>query len=121
MVRYFLNWMGPVSMRWYEDNNIPYVEEWQDFKSLRKYGVEAEPRMIRKYLKDYCCGRIDVSGVPDEPYGIEYGVGVMEKVSWYALGQYLNDLVTEEVLSKEELLTMFEEESGYQIQWFKDE
>ena len=24
---FFLNWMGPVALSWYEDNNIPFIEE----------------------------------------------------------------------------------------------
>ena len=121
MITYFMNWMGPVSMKWYEKNNIPYKETWITFKNLRKYGIKTEPRMVKKYLQEYCCGRIDVSGVPGEPCGIEYGVGMITKESWMAMVDYLKDLKTTSVLSKDELFHKFESDTGQKIQWFKGE
>lgn len=73
MVTYFLNWMGPISHRWYEINKIPYtVETKYSEHSDREYNV-------KHYDCYYSTGRIDIHN--GEPFGDEYAIGVMKSTS----------------------------------------
>ena len=112
MITFFLNSMGPASVKWYEDNNIPYTEE------VRYSKIFDKEYTYKKWHKHYSCGRIDIHGVPNEPYGLEYSVHVMERDSWELLSDYLYNLEIDYLPSKEELFTMFEEDTGYTIKWF---
>ena len=84
---YFLNWMGPVSRDWCEEHGYHWAT-----------------------------GRIDVDGIPDEPYGIEYGVPLMHKEDWGKFARFLWDLNVDCLYTKEELFEMFESMNG-QIRW----
>lgn len=111
---FFLNWMGPVALSWYEDNNIPYTEEtrWSD--------LLGEHITIKTYNPQYCSGRIDIGPKTEEnPWGLEYGVGIMEQESWYKLSKGLNEVELYKLPSRGELFRMFEEEAGHKIKWFK--
>lgn len=92
MVRYFLNWMGPINTEW-----------------------------IAKHGEDWCAGRIDICGVIEDeyPYGIEYGVPTMKWVSWVVFGDWLSRLRTDIVLEKDELFARFEQETGRKIEWLE--
>ena len=107
--------MGPVSNKWYEDNNIPYTEG--SFYSK----IKNKTIVYKKYKTHYCCGRIDVHGIPDEPYGVEYGVDLMDNESWCHFGLWLGMLETEILYTLEELIQKFEKETNYKIKWFKKE
>ena len=87
MTTYFLNWMGPVSRDWCEEHGYHWAT-----------------------------GRIDVDGIPDEPYGIEYGVPLMHKEDWGKFARFLWDLNVDCLYTKEELFEMFESMNG-QIRW----
>lgn len=84
---YFLNWMGPISKAWCEEHG----DHW-------------------------CVGRIDISGIPDEPYGIEYSVPLMHKEDWNKLARFLWDLDIDCLYTKKELFEMFESKHGT-IRW----
>lgn len=105
--------MGVASNRWYEENNIPYITRKTNSRFLK------EQIEVKEYITDYCCGRIDIHGVPDEPYGLEYGVGIMESDSWIKLSDWLSSLRTSSVLSKDEIFEKFEKENNHKIKWFK--
>ena len=92
MVTYSTNWMGPINQQW--------IEEHGDFWSA---------------------GRIDISGVLDEPWGLEYGVAPMHTEDWNALTDWMWDLTTDHVIGYNELIAMFEEQYGKKIRWWKDE
>lgn len=88
---YFLNFMGPMS-HWYDKNNVPYDETW-------------------------CCGRIDVED--GTTFGAEISVPVMSQASWAALGNWLWNLETEEpLLDLEDIVNLFEKETGAKLVWF---
>ena len=89
---YSLNWMGPISKDWCDEHG-----------------------------SHWCAGRIDVTGVPDEPWGIEYGVEVMHKEDWANFGTFLRGLDNGDVdvlYTKQELFDMFELLNG-KIRWWK--
>ena len=112
---FFLNWMGPVSTKWYEDNKVPYRDK------IIKHNVFKEHIMCREYNISYSCGRIDVYGHPDYPYNYEYSVDIMESESWYKLKDYLNDLKLDYLPDDvQEIYDMFEKDTGWKIQWWKD-
>ena len=104
--------MGVYSIAWYEDNKIPYTT-YSRYNSI--LGKEIE---IKRYEKDYALGRIDIHGVPDEPWGLEYGVSIMDQESWCKLGDYLRKLALTELPTKQELLKRFELDTGTKINWW---
>ena len=97
MISYSTNWMGPVSTRWYEDNNVSEG--------------------------GYAAGRIDIRGLDEDDYWCgrhEYGVGVMKQESWNILSDYLRDFESAELLPYKELLEGFEKATGHTIEWFEE-
>ena len=119
MISYSTNWMGPVSTKWYEDRNIPYVME-------KSKGVEPFPvREYKDYLESYSCGRIDIRGL-DEEDGYwcgqhEYGVASMRSEDWDALGDWLYDFKSEELVPYDLLIEQFETHYKKQIRWVNNE
>jgi len=71
---------------------------------------------IDKYGNWWRVGRIDVHD--DQPYPKEYSLDVMHKDSWEMLTEYLSDLETEEVWSKDKILDHFQRCIRAEILWF---
>jgi len=112
-ISFFLNTMGIASMKWYEKNKIPYIEEWTTSERFPKI-------KYKKYLKSYCCGRIDASGHPDYPYNCEYSVAIMEAESWGLLGEWLSRLKLGYLPeSVQDIYNMFESSTGHKIKWWE--
>ena len=97
MITYSTNWMGPVSIRWYEERGL-------DHKRIQ-----------------YCCGRIDIRDDSEQGYAgwDEYGLSPMPAEDWNALSDFLWDLTTEYKLGYNELIEMFEQHYGKSIRWMK--
>ena len=97
-VTYFLNWMGPVSNKWYTDRGL---------------------------TDNYSAGRIDVRDSSKEGYEgwVEYAVPLMVSEDWYILGYWLETLETTEVWDYDMLISIFEGEvlNGRKIRWWKDD
>ena len=102
--------MGPISKRWYEDKNVPFV--WK-----RTSGKHLPAVDYREYLESYSGGRIDIRGVPDDLYGREYGLPIMPTEDWCALSDWLDDFESEELVPYEDLIRQFEEHHGKPIRW----
>ena len=117
MVTYSTNWMGPISNKWYEDRNIPFVMK-------KSKGVEPFPvREYKDYLESYSCGRIDIYGLDAEEYWCgkhEYGVAPMRTEDWDDLSDWLNDFESEELVPYEDLIRQFEEHYGKPIRWYEE-
>lgn len=92
MITYDTNFMGPIAIWWYEKYNIDHTKE------------------------SWAGGRIDVYGT-DCPYGEEIGLPIMDGESWSMLTEWLSYLETEEVLTLDEIVTMFEHETSHKINW----
>lgn len=113
MITYSTNWMGPISTRWYEDNNIPYVLKM----SSGRLGPIKE---YKSYTESYSGGRIDIYGLDEEEYWggkHEYGIGVMRTEDWNALSKWLNNLRTPKLHTYNELICNFEKDYGQLIRW----
>jgi hypothetical protein len=112
MYTFFLNWMGIVRLGWYDDNNIPYVEEvkWSSWLN-REYTV-------KNYTTQYCCGRIDVDG-GDLIWSHEISVPVMTSESWKKLGDWLDTLELDYIPMGDGIFSLFEEQTGHKIEWWK--
>ena len=58
--------------------------------------------------QQYSCGRIDVRGIADEPYGDEIGVPPMLSSDWQAFSNWLDDVQTMSVWSLDNLVAAYE-------------
>jgi len=80
-ISFFFNWMRVSDINNYTHNIIHYIE-------VTKYAVLIDiASTVKQYQQTYSCGRIDIHGVPDEPFGTAYGVSPMEDESWGKLGE----------------------------------
>ena len=103
MITYSTNWMGPISLSWYEE------------RGLLKEG-SVEPTAY------YSAGRIDIRGLELEKFYSgwdEYGLRPMHTEDWVALTDWLSKLTTETKLSHNELIEMFENNYGKKIRWMQ--
>ena len=91
MITYSINWMGPINKKW--------VEEHGDCWSA---------------------GRIDIHGLSDELWGLEYSVAPMHTEDWNALGDFLWRFESEEIIPYYDLIKLFEEKYGKKIRWESD-
>ena len=115
MINYSTNWMGPVSTRWYEDNNIPF--EWRETS-----GKILPKAKYKHFLESYSAGRIDIYGLDEsEHWGgkSEYGIAPMRTEDWNALSDWLEDLTTDTLLLYNDLIEQFEQYYGNKIRWAK--
>ena len=91
MIQYHTNWMGPINENW-----------------------------IAKHGNGWSAGRIDIYGVPDEPWGVEYGLPPMRTEDWNDFSDWLQDFETEELWELEDIIARYEE-THRKIRWVKDE
>jgi len=121
MITYSTNWMGPVSMHWYE-KNVPMVETERTYTKFLYPEKEGQTYIASEPSVNYATGRIDIRGLDEEEYWSgwhEYGVGVMTQKSWNILSDYLDDFATEELITYDQLLEGFEKDTNHKIEWFK--
>ena len=117
MITYSTNWMGPVSTRWYEERNIPYVLKMSSgrFGPIKEY---------KSYTESYSCGRIDIRGLDEEEYYCgqhEYSVAPMRTEDWNALSDWLDDIEDESLTTYKDLICNFEKVYTQIIRWQQDE
>ena len=93
-VTYFANFMGSPYMDRHEERGIPLDSP-------------------------YCAGRIDIRDASKEGYDgwDEYSVAPMQAEDWYALGEWLLRLETDEVWPYKRLMREFEKHHGKPINW----
>jgi hypothetical protein len=65
----------------------------------------------------YSCGRIDVRGIPDEPYGDEIAVPPMLTSDWHRFGDWLDGVETVAVWTLEDLVGAYEYRNASKITW----
>ena len=113
MISYSTNWMGPISIKWYEDRNIPYVMK-------RSKGIEPFPARDYKDYVEYSGGRIDIYGLDEEQYWggkSEYDVRPMRHEDWYDFGEWLDKIECNALISYGTLIDLFEKTHKRKIRW----
>ena len=115
---YSTNFMGPIAIRWYEENNIPYTE-------VTRYSKTFDEETTVKVYEQYAGGRIDCRcddiNDPDYGrYGAELGVPVLPASEWNALSNWCDKLTTDTLLTEEELFKRYEEETGEKLHPFNE-
>ena len=125
MITYSTNWMGPISMDWFRERGLTkkvskVLEEGRTF-----YPDGFGPGDVWEYTEittQYSGGRIDIRDSSKDGYDgwNEYGVAPMHGEDWNALGDYLEELTTEELLSYDTLIEQFETHYGKRIRWAEE-
>tara|TARA_B110000037_G_C16994081_1_gene454359 strand:- start:496 stop:906 length:411 start_codon:yes stop_codon:yes gene_type:complete len=117
VISYSTNMMGPWHTSW-------YVERGLTRKATRVVTTDVikgySPGDVIEYdeiTTHYAGGRIDIRGVPNEPWGLEYSLAVMHGEDWNALGDFLDRLSGEKVVPYESLIMLFEAQYGRKIRW----
>ena len=116
---YSTNYMGPAGLWWYEENNIPYME-------VTTYSKIFDEETTVKVYEQYAGGRIDCrcddESDPDySHYGDELGVPILPASEWNKLSDWCDNLVTDSLLTWEELAKRYEEDTGEKLHPFCEE
>lgn len=90
-VSYFANWMVPFNKSWIDKNG-----------------------------HDWAVGRVDISGIPSHPYGMELPLPTMRSCQFGDFARFLNQTTTDEALPLEMLISRFEENYAT-IEWLHDD
>jgi hypothetical protein len=115
--------MGPISVNWYRDRGLTrkVSEVLEEGRIVYPKGLG--PGDVWEYDEvtvHYAGGRIDIYGVPEEHYPLEYGLRVMHGEDWNALSDWLDDLTTDTLLSYNDLIEQFEQHYGKKIRWWAE-
>ena len=100
MITYSTNWMGPVSLRWYEERGL-----------LEADGITP--------IIQYSAGRIDIRDDSKEGYDgwHEYSLPPMHAEDWNGFGDWLEGFQTRELWEFEKLIACYESASNTKIRW----
>ena len=120
MITYSTNWMGPASMGWYRDRGLTQTETKIATEDTMFYN-KGETYTSETITTNYSCGRIDIRGIPDEPYGDEVGVPPMLSTDWRKFSDWLDDVTTTSVWTLEDLVAAYEYWTGEKITWDQHE
>src|SRR6056300_1464643 len=122
MITYSTNWMGPISMAWFRERGlteiVTHVQEQDSKFTDRKKGDVYE---LEEIVINYSGGRIDIYGVPGEPYPIEYSLPIMRSEDWNLFSTWLDDLETETLWTLDQILEEYLQDTGHVIRWWKEE
>ena len=105
-------------MDWFRERGLTRIvsevlEEDQKFGSLKK-GQIFDYEEITTY---YSGGRIDIRGVPDEPWGLEYSLPIMHGEDWNDFGDWLESFQTHELWEFDDIIKLYEDATGRKIRW----
>ena len=104
MITYSTNRMGPISLEWFRERGL--LEEGS-----------VEPTTY------YSAGRIDIRDSSKHGYDgwHEYSIAPMHGEDWNALGDWLDRFCSEELLTFEQIIETYEEDTrGRKIRWADD-
>ena len=134
-ITYFLNFMGPITMTWYEERGLTHKVERVVESDLIRNMLRNSPKLkypnievgntyeITEIHTSYSAGRIDVRDSSKEGYDgwDEYAVPPMRSEDWALLSDWLWDLETTEVWDYEMLISIFEGEvlNDRKIRWWE--
>jgi len=108
--------MGPATLEWYRQRGLTLVDERVATEDSMFYN-KGETYTSEIITTSYSCGRIDVRGVPDEPYGLEIGVPPMLTSDWQRFGRWLDGVQTVAVWTLEDLVAAYEHRNNTKITW----
>lgn len=107
--KYSTNFMGPVSIQWYEDRGLTTVST---------IVVKGEPVEVRDIKEQWAGGRIDVRGGNTGFYGDEISLPVMRGDCYRQFSDWLDTYETDKMCSLKELVEIYEE-TNPKIVWDK--
>jgi hypothetical protein len=108
--------MGPVSMQWYRDRGLTHQQTKTATKDTMFYNT-GDTYTTESVIASYSCGRIDVRGIPGEPYGDEIGVPPMLSSDWRLFGDWLYDVQTMSIWTLDNLVQAYEHQTQNKITW----
>ena len=108
--------MGPWHLNWYRQRGLTQMALKTATENSMFYAI-GETYTTESITTHYSCGRIDVRGVPDEPYGLEIGVPPMLSSDWQHFGNWLHDVQTASVWTLTDLVAAYEHQTGNKIIW----
>ena len=107
--------MGPVSTDWYRTRGLTQKQTKTATQDTMFYNT-GDTYTTEDVSVSYSCGRIDVRGIPNEPYGDEIGVPPMVSSDWRAFGDWLDETQTVSVWTLQDLVTAYEQTNN-KITW----
>lgn len=110
MISYSTNWMGPVSLNWYEDRNLV---------TIKTEMIQGQLIETKDITQRWSGGRIDVHGEGLGPYGDEIGLPVMRNDCYRQFSGWLSTFQTDDVWTLTQLVEFYEK-SNPKIIWAKD-
>ena len=124
MITYSTNWMGPISMEWFRERGL--TEQKTRVVTEDSILVEMGNKNVGDVVEydeittHYGAGRIDIRGVPDEPWGLEYGLAPMHGEDWNDFSDWLESFSTFDLWQFDDLIEQYEEDRGRKIRWAED-
>lgn len=123
-VSYSTNYMGPISMDWFRERGLThFITETVESELISQIkdlpiGATYEIEVVHTH---YAGGRIDIRDSSKEGYDgwDEYGLAPMHGEDWNALGDFLWDFESEEIIPYDELIELFESDYGKKIRWME--
>lgn len=76
-----------------------------------------DTKWIRENGDGWASGRIDIRGIPGEPYGDEYTLPIMRNEDWCLFCEWLSNVKTPKQISREALIDWFERDNNHQMVW----
>jgi hypothetical protein len=107
--------MGPVSLDWYRTRGLTRVEHKVATEDSMLYN-HSEHYTSETITTHYSCGRIDVRGIPGEPYGDEISVPPMLSSDWRLFSNWLDDVQTMSVWTLDNLVDAYQQHNP-KITW----
>jgi hypothetical protein len=103
-------------MDWYRARGLTQMEIKTATENTMFYAM-GEEYTTEGITTSYSAGRIDVRGIPDEPYGDEISVPPMLSTDWRLFGNWLHDVQTMSIWTLADLVAAYENQTNSKITW----
>jgi len=103
-------------MDWYRTRGLTQMETKVATENTMFYSI-GETYTTEGVTASYSAGRIDVRGIPDEPYGDEIGVPPMLSTDWRLFSNWLDDVQTVSMWTLKDLVKAYENQTNTKITW----
>lgn len=110
MITYSTNWMGPVSLKWYEDRNLTTTKT-----------IMVKDQLVETVdiTQQWAGGRIDIRGEGLGIYGEEMSLPIMHRDCYNSFSDWLDTFETDDVWTLAQLVEMYEKDNP-KIIWADD-